>query len=175
MDMGLFSVCLKVMLGRMCDVPLSTVRTILLVKGKTVFAALTGLLETMIWFLVVREAISTEIGGFFVALFYGGGFAIGTLLGGLLAKKFISGSVEAQIVIDKKNAGIIPKIRENGFGVSVVNVNESEYGEGKHMLFIELDENRLPELRRLIKKLDEHAFMIVKETKFYQNGFFVRK
>ena len=167
--------CLKVMVGRMLDVPLQTVRMILVVKGKSFLAAVAGFLETFIWFVVVRDAIQTGVESVFVAIAYGLGFAFGTLIGGALAKKFIRGNMEVQVVTGKRDDEMVQKIREAGFGVSVVDVHESEYGCEKYMLFIEIEDIRLADLRRLVKSLDPDAFIVVHETKYVQNGYFLKK
>ena len=93
----------------------------------------------------------------------------------MLAKKFIRGKVEVQIVTGKRDNEVVQKIREAGFGVSVVDVHESEYGCEKYMLFIEIEDLRLADLRRLVKTLDPDAFIVVHETKYVQNGYFLKK
>ena len=51
--MELLILCLKVFLVRILDVSLGTMRTIVMVKGKTLIASLIGFVELLIWFLIV--------------------------------------------------------------------------------------------------------------------------
>ena len=54
--MELLFLCIKVFLGRMVDVSLSTLQTMYLFKGKRNLATIVGFIDVLIWFLVVREA-----------------------------------------------------------------------------------------------------------------------
>lgn len=175
MGMTIFLACIKVMVGRMLDVPLQTVRMILVVRGRSFWGAVIGFLETFIWFVVVRDAIKTDVSSIFVAVAYGLGFAFGTLIGGLLAKKFIHGKMSVQVVTSSRSDDMVHCLRELGFGVTVMDAHESEYGPEKYMLFIEVESQQLPQLRRTLRRLDEHAFVVVSETKYVQNGYGLRK
>ena len=175
MALTILFACLKVMFGRMLDVPLQTVRMILVVKGKSFWGAVIGFLETFIWFVVVRDAIKTDVSSIFVAVAYGLGFAFGTMIGGLLAKQFIHGKMAVQVVTSSRDDSAVQHLRDAGYAVTVMDAHESEYGPEKYMLFIEIESQQLPTLRRKLRELDEHAFIVVNETKYVQNGYFFRK
>jgi len=170
--MTVFLLCVKIFFCRILDVSLSTVRTIVTVKGKSAVAALIGFVEVTIWFLVVREALNTDETSIFIAIAYAGGFAAGTYIGGKLAGKYIKGMINLQVVTSKQDDAMVEAIRNAGYAVSVVNVNPSEYGEGKYMLFMEVPSAKQNELKALVHRLDEGAFIMVHETKYVYNGFF---
>lgn len=65
--------CVKIFFCRILDVSLSTVRTILSVRGKTLQATAIGFFETLVWFLIVREALASDAGGLALAVSYAGG------------------------------------------------------------------------------------------------------
>jgi Uncharacterized protein conserved in bacteria len=163
-------VCLGVFFGRIVDVSLGTLRTMLTVKEKTLMAAMVGVVEVTIWFFIVRQALMVGGNGVAPGLSYAAGFAIGTLIGGKISKHFIKGNIVLQIVINK-NDELVQVIRNAGFGVSVVDVNESDFGGQKYMLFCDIDKSRLEELRYIVTKYDENAFIMVSETKHVFNGF----
>ena len=167
--MELLLLCIKIFCIRICDVSLGTVRMIVTVKGKTWLASAIGFIEVLIWFLVVKEALNTDSTSIFVALSYAGGYATGTLVGGFLSKKFVSGNLGVQVVLSNRDDEIINKIRENGYAVSVMDVKGQD--NLKYMLFIEINKKRMDHLRKLIKSLDEKAFIVVNETKLVQNGY----
>ena len=52
--------CLKIFCCRICDVSLGAMRTILMVKERSVFAMIIGFFEVMLWYLVVRDAINFD-------------------------------------------------------------------------------------------------------------------
>ena len=64
------------------------------------------------------------------------------------------------------------KLREKGFAVSVLDVKGKDDKTDKFMLLLEIDSNRLNELKNTIRKMDKQAFIIVTETKYVQNGYF---
>ena len=167
--MELLLLCVKIFFVRIFDVSLGTVRMIVTVKGKTWLESLIGFIEVLIWFLVVKEALNTDSTSIFVALSYAGGYATGTLVGGFLSKRFISGNLGVQVVLSNRDDEIINKIRENGYAVSVMDVKGQD--DLKYMLFIEINKKRIDHLKKLIKTLDEKAFIVVNETKLVQNGY----
>lgn len=163
--------CLKIFFSRILDVSLGTLCTIFTVKGKSKTASLIGFVQIMIWFLAVRTAFSSSEGGLLLAVFYAGGYAVGTYVGGILAKKLIKGTANVQIVSSTKDDKLVNAIRDAGFGISVVNVNPSQFGGEKYMIFAEVDTKRIEELRSLIYSIDSKAFITVQETKIVYNGF----
>ena len=170
--MELLLLCLKVFSVRILDVSLGTMRTIVTVKGKTKTASLIGFVEVLIWFLVVREALNTDIESIWIAISYAGGYATGTLIGGYLSNKFIKGNFGVQVILSENNDSIIDTIRKEGYAVSVIDVKGQDKSKEKYMLFIEIDKKRFDHLKSLIKELDEKAFIVVNETRMVQNGYF---
>ncbi len=172
MSWVLFLLCVQVFLCRIVDVSLGTVRTIVTVKGQIGVAAIIGFVEVFVWFVIVQAAISKGGNSLWVALFYAGGFAAGTYAGGKLANRFLKGILDIQIVTSSKNNKLVEAIRHAGFGVSVLNVNSSDFGDEKYMLMIEIKSENLKKLEKIVYKIDPTAFVMAKEIKYIQNGFF---
>lgn len=162
---------LKIFFVRIIDVSLGTFRTILTVKGKTIYASMIGFIEVLIWFLIVREALNTDAGGILVGIAYAGGFSTGTFIGGKLSDKFISGTLSVQIILSNNDKTIIDRIRKEGFAVSVTNVFGQDVEKEKYMLLMEINKKSYEKLKNLINELDPKAFTVVNETKMAQNGF----
>ncbi len=169
--MELLALCLKIFLGRTTDVSFGTIRMIMTVKGKNLLAALIGFFEVTIWFLIVQDALNNDFNSLWIVVAYAGGYATGTYVGGLLARLFVKTKLAIQIIIHEENAHVVETLREHGYAVSVLTAKGVE-DSGKLMLFLEIDECHLPELKELIKNSDQKAFMVVNETKFVQNGYF---
>ncbi len=168
--MELFILCIKIFCARIMDVSLGTVRTVLTVKGKKGYASLIGFVEVLIWFIIVQEAMNTELTSIFIAISYAGGYATGTYIGGFISQKFIPGNFGVQIITSVEKSSMIEHLRKEGYAVSVINVKGQE--EDKLMLFIEIDKKRFDHLQSIVKELDEKAFLVVNETKMVQNGYF---
>ena len=168
MNTGIFLLCLKIFFVRIIDVSLGTFRTIITVKGKAFYASVIGFIEVFVWFLIVREALNTDVESIWIAISYSLGFATGTYIGSILSKYFIEGTLSIQIITTKYN--LVNAIRENGYGVSVINVN-GKNEEEKYMLFIEIKNKSLKHLRGIAYSIDKNCFFIVTETKYVQNGY----
>lgn len=168
--MAIFILCIKIFFVRILDVSLGTVRTIITIKGKAIIAAIVGFIEVFVWFLIVREALNTESTSIWIAISYSLGFATGTYIGSIISNKFIKGNFGIQVITD--DYSIIDVIRKNGYGVSVLDVEGHNKEYEKYMLLIEITNDKLNEIRKLIKSLDPNAFIIVTETKYVQNGYF---
>ncbi len=169
--MELFVLCIIIFFGRILDVSLSTVKTVLIMKNRPVIATIFSLIEISVWFLVVREALTRTEGIVWIAIAYAAGFAIGTYVGSIIATKSIKGTVRVQVITTNDDEKIIETIREKGFAVTVVSVRGKDKIKEKFMLYIEVNNKSLKCLKQLIKTIDPQAFIVVNETKFVQNGF----
>lgn len=168
--MTTFFMCIKIFCARLIDVSLGTFRTINTVKGKDLVAALIGLVEITVWFLIVKEALNTDNNSIWIVIAYALGFSVGTYMGGKISKRFIKSNLEVQVILSSKDNNIVNKIREEGYGVTTIVVNGSK--NEKYMLYIQIKNQSLEHLKDIIKKLDKKAFMVINETKYVENGYF---
>lgn len=167
----LLFLCIKVFFIRIIDVSMGTLRTIITVKGNRVVATVIAFFEALIWFLVVKEALTTDMKSIWIGLSYAGGFSVGTFVGSFLSSKFIKGTIGFQVILSNRNDETVDKLRNKGYAVSVVDVT-GQNNEKKYMLFIEINHQRRNELTNIIKNLDNKAFIVVNESKFVMNGYF---
>lgn len=161
--------CLKIFFGRIIDVSLGTIRTLLTVKGKRLGAACIGFVEATIWFLIVKEALSSGNNSLFIVFSYSGGYALGTYLGGFISNKIIKSNYCVQVIISQKNKKLVNRLRDEGFGVSVVDAKGHK--STKYMLFIEINHKSFNHLKQIIMEMEPTAFIFVNETKHLENGF----
>lgn len=167
--MELFILCLKIFFVRILDVSMGTLRTVITVKGKTLYASIVGFIEVFIWFLIVREALNTPETSMWIAVAYSLGFATGTYIGGILSKKLISGNLSVQVITS--NISMVDTLRNEGYGVTVMDVEGKDKEVDRYMLFIQINKKSMTHLQKLIKNIDNSAFIVVNETKFIENGF----
>ena len=168
--MSLFILCIKIFFARLIDVSLGTFRTINTVKGKDFIAALIGIVEITVWFLVVKEALNTDNNSLWIVFSYAMGFSVGTYIGGKISSRFIKSYLEVQVILSSKNDKIVNEIRKNGYGVTAIEVNTR--ADSKYMLYIQIKDNTLDKLKKLIKNLDSKAFIVINEAKYVENGYF---
>lgn len=168
--MALFLMCVKIFFARLIDVSLGTFRTINTVKGRDLAASLIGIVEITVWFLVVKEALNTDNNSIWIVFSYALGFSVGTYIGGKISKIFIKSNLEVQVVLSNKNDKIVEKIREEGYGVTVIEVKGNN--DSKYMLYIQIRNNSLEKLKNIVRKFDNKAFIVVNDTKYVENGYF---
>ena len=139
--MELLFLCLKIFFARIIDVTLATLRTVYSVKGKTLLAGVIGFIEATIWFIVVKEALNTDIESVFIVISYAAGFATGSVLGTFVSKKFVNSLIKVEVITTNATTENIEKIRKEGFGVSIVDtIDNISEGDSK-MLIITLNSN----------------------------------
>ncbi len=165
--MNLFLLCIEIFLARILDVSLGTIKTFYVVREKRLIASLIAFFEVLIWFLVAREALNTDINSIIIPISYSLGFASGTYIGILLSSKFIHGNLTVAIISSKIKNKDINMLKDKGFGLTSIKVNGN-----KRYLMIEIVKKDLEMLKNAINEIDENAFIIVNESKFTQNGFF---
>lgn len=169
--MELLFLCLKIFFARIIDVTLATLRTVYSVKGKTLLAGIIGFIEATIWFIVVKEALNTDIQSPFIVMSYAGGFAAGSVLGTFVSKTFVNSLIKVEVITTKATPDNVEKIRLEGFGVSVIDILDNDDDVDKKMLIITLNSKHLEELKRILRHIDRNAFVVVNESKIVQNGF----
>ncbi len=163
--------CLEIFAARIVDVTLGTIRTVFFVKGKTIEPFIIAFFEVLVWYIVAREAINTQMNMWVVAIFYAAGYATGTYIGSKLSQIFIKGVVGVQIVLKKGSDKFVAKLRKLGYEVSIILLKNDYEGNDKDMLYIQISNRKLKELTDLVNKYDKEAFMVVNETKLVHNGF----
>ena len=167
--------CIKIFFCRIMDVSLGTVRTILTVKGKTLLSAVIGFAEVFLWYIVVKDALSATGPVLPIAIAYAGGYATGTYIGGIMAGAMIKGNVIVEVITSSGDDSMLKAIRDNGYAISVVDVNSSEFAGDKYMLISNVDKKLLKNFQELIMKLDPAAFIMVQDSKSTLGGYVARK
>lgn len=168
--MSLFFLCLKIFFARLIDVSLGTFRTINTVKGRDLVASLIGIVEITVWFLVVKEALNTDNNSIWIVISYALGFSVGTYIGGKISKIFIKSNLEVEVILSNKSDETVNEIRKAGYGVTAIEVKGTK--DIKYMLYIQIKDNTLENLKKLINRLDKKAFIVINETKYVENGYF---
>lgn len=158
----------KIFLVRTFDVSLGTIRTVMTVKAKTLLASSIGFIEAALWFLIVKEAINTNINSLWIVVGYAGGFAFGTYIGGILAKHLIKGSSSIQVITDYPE--LVHLLRAQGYGVSQIAVRGKD-DIAKEMLIIEVKNHNVVKVKKFIKEHDDDAFVVVTESRVVTNGY----
>lgn len=177
MQVEMWLVCLIVVMGRIVDMGLATLRTVFVVKGKPGAAASLGFVEAFFWFIVVKAALNFMIENpvldtLLIATSYSLGFALGTFIGGTLSRIFIRMNVKVQIVLSSKNDDLVEDLQANGFGATILTAKGAREKLETYLIFVDTDSKKLKKLKAILDKKDPRAFISVNESRQVFNGYF---
>lgn len=162
--------CLLIFGVRIIDVSLGTIRTVLTVRGKRTVGSLIGFIEILVWFLVVRQALTGEENSFWIAIAYAGGFSAGTYVGSWLEEKLAIGNSSVTVITHGLRYDLVELLREKGFGVSSVVCKGRD--DENLMLLIEVGRKRTRQVRDIVHQVAPDSFITIADTKQIINGYF---
>lgn len=169
-----WSILIQIFLINFSYVTLNTLRFMLTMKGYRLAAPLVSMLEITIYIVglsLVLDHIDSPINIFVYALGYAVGISVGIRIEDYLALGYIM--VTVILPVDELKPNLTSLIREEGYGVT------QSFGEGRdgQRIILEILSTRKSEraLYKLIKELDERAFIISHEPKYISGGFWSKK
>lgn len=153
---------------RVADVSLGTIRTVLIMRGMRTWAAAVGFVEITIWVTAISKVVGhlTHIG---YIIGYSGGFATGTLVGMWILEKLSLGHVKVRIISMKQGEQIIAKIREAGYGATLMQAQ----GHSGTVFLLEVValRRRLPDILKTVKGVDAKAFLTIEDAPQVIGGY----
>lgn len=156
-----------VFLARVTDVSLSTVRILLLMRGKRLLAALVGFGEVLVYIVALRYIFSS-LNDWTSLIFYALGFSTGILAGTWLEEKMALGFLIMRVITQKDAPGFADYLRQNGFGVTLF---PCQGREGcYHLINIVCERRKLAMLEQLVFSWDKSAFVTVSDTRAIRGG-----
>ncbi len=158
--------------ARVADVSLGTLRILMLMRGKSLQAAAIGFFESAIYILALSQVIQSLDNPLRVGV-YAFGFAAGNYVGSFVEERMAIGYATVQIITLACTDSMVESLRAENFGVTVI---EGCGKEGWHeILHVLVRRKELTKLLKITKKLDEHAFVSVMDTKKIVGGYFARR
>ena len=157
----LFMLCL-------IQVSTGTLRTIMITRGKRLWAALLGFLEVSLWVIGVSQVIG-HLDTIWNVIGYSGGYVVGTMMGMWLEKRLGLGHVYVDIVSIIKGSEIAQKVRQAGFGATQL---PAQGRSGPVQLVgVVTPRKQVAQLLRLVSEIDETSFVTVKEAHQVIHGY----
>lgn len=153
---------------RVTDVSMGTVRTVMIVRGQRVWAALIGFVEVTIWVLAIGQVLN-NLDSLINIIFYGGGFATGTLLGMWIGDRLALGHAGLNIVSTIRGSEIADHLRRSGFGATLLHAR----GQAGPVAIINVTapQKDVTEIIRLVNEIDATAFVTVEEARSVVRGY----
>lgn len=154
--------CLLIVLARVADVSLGTVRTVAVIHGRRHTAWMLGFIEVLIWVLVVSTVIQQVNTHWAYPVAYALGFATGNYIG-ITIEQFFAYGHQVVRVFTRMGDQMSRMLRDQGLRVTMFN------GEGRdgavQMLFIETARRDARDVVRRARSIDGACFYLVDDIR----------
>ncbi|PLW96780.1 MAG: hypothetical protein C0593_10455 [Marinilabiliales bacterium] len=159
---------LLIFFSRILDVSVGTMRLIFVSKGNKNIAPILGFFEVIIWLIAISQ-IMQHLNNVMCYIAYGGGFAAGNYIGIYLEERMKIGTVIMRIFPKKDTTALAFTLRENGFGVTTVNIQGK--GGKNQMLFSVMDRKSIPEVLEIVNHHNPNAFYTIEDIRGVKEGY----
>lgn len=168
-----FLMPLAIMCMRISDVSISTMRMIMIIRGRRLIAACLGFFEVLIW-LAAISAIFSHLNHWVNVIFYGIGFSLGNVTGMYIESKMAVGQQVLRFISRNEGDRIIASLRDKGQGVTQVQAagRDGPVGLG----FMIAARKKVPRIIEHITEIDPAAVITVEDVRhsnivdYYQHG-----
>lgn len=150
------------------QVAVSTLRTIVVTRGKLTWAAVLGFVEVSLWLTAISQVIG-DLNTVWNVVGYSLGYAVGTMLGMWLERWLAMGYVDIQIVSLARGLEIAQKVRQAGYGATQLPAQ----GRSGPVQLIEVVTARkqVAELLHLVNEVDAASFVTIQEARQVVQGY----
>lgn len=153
---------------RLADVPIGTLKTVLMVRGMRTWATILGLIEVTVWITAIGRVMGQLDNPWNIAG-YALGYSAGTWLGMWIESRLAFGSVEVHTISMTKSKEVADAIRAFGYGVTQFQA----LGQSGPVSIVGTiaERKHLDGLLNRIREVDPSAFVTVDETKQVLGGY----
>jgi uncharacterized protein YebE (UPF0316 family) len=157
----ILGVSLLIILARITDVSLGTLRTVCVVNGRKGWAWMLGFCEVFVWVMVVSKVITNlTVPAYAVA------YAIGAATGswvGIMAEQRLAFGEQVVRIFSRKGREIAAGLRELGYRVTEID------GRGRdgpvELLFIEVPRKQAMRVARMAREHDPECYFVVDDIR----------
>ncbi len=154
--------CLLIIVARIGDVSLGTIRAIMTIQGRRMIALSVGVFELLIWVFVVSHVIQDLRAEPIYGVAYALGFALGTFVGMTIEQKLALGRQVVRIMT-RQGDEMAPALRAAGLVVTLFD------GFGRdgpvQELFIEIERRQARKVIAQARALDPQCYYIVDDIR----------
>lgn len=161
MSWTILATCLLIILARITDVSLGTLRTVCVVNGHKGRAWILGFFEVLVWVLVVSKVIA-NLNHPAYAIAYAIGAASGSWVGITVEQRLAFGEQVVRI-FSRLGEQIAAKLREGGYRVTEI---EGHGRDGPvELLFIEVPRKEAMRVAQTARTLDPQCYFVVDDIR----------
>ncbi|MDT8902437.1 DUF2179 domain-containing protein [Anaeroselena agilis] len=160
-----------VFFARVADMTLATIRTLMVMRGRKLMAAVIGFAEVLIYVVALKFVLET-LNDIPSLIFYALGFAAGNAAGLWAEERLALGYYVMQVITGRDAVAFAAGLRERGFGVTIFPCQGRE--ACYDLLSVVFERRRLNELEDAVRDWDPKAFVTVTDTRTIRGGHFYR-
>jgi uncharacterized protein YebE (UPF0316 family) len=161
-------IALMIFAVRVISTSLDTVRVILTMRNNKFWVWVLGFINSAIWVLTFVYVLA-DIDNIINLIFYAAGFATGNVIGMMIEDKLAMGFAEIRVISPKWGAAILEVLRENNYAVTEMP------GRGKDgmvsVITSSVRRNQVHDFEKLVRGVDEGAFITTEDVVEVQRGF----
>ena len=152
-----------IVVARVADVSIGTVRTISLFRGQRLLASVLGFFEVLIWLLAAAQVFQ-NLDRWYLGVAYAAGFGLGNYLGCWVEGKLAVGHELVRIVSMDPNVRIGETLEEHGYEVIELQGRNGSAAKADVVLAVE-PRRRVPSLLRAVREADPEAVWTVSDVR----------
>lgn len=161
MKSTVFATFWLIVLARITDVTLDTIRTVAIIQGRRIFAATLGFFEAVVYICAVAKVLLNMDHPVY-ALAYGLGYASGTFLGITIEQRLAFGE-QLVSLLTRKGVELAQVLRAAGY--RLVEVKGHTRDGDLSILYVEIPRRQANKLLRDASAVDESCFCIVNDVR----------
>lgn len=173
-------VYVMILLGKVLEVSVATVRIMLISRGEKTKGSILILLEVSLWLIITGTVLVGFQEDIIRCIVYIFACAIGSYVGSVIEGKLAFGLCSIQVIVAQDNMvhdnaamDLAETLRDNGFAVTIM---EGRGKRGKRdILVLHLKRKRIPSAISIIKSKIENAVITVNDVKLIDGGFITKK
>jgi uncharacterized protein YebE (UPF0316 family) len=152
-----------IMMARVVDVSLDTIRVIMVAKGYRNLAPFVGFFQSLIWLITITR-IMANLDNWFTYIGYASGFGLGTYVGMILEGKLALGYELVRVITKRGADDLINGLRGKNYSVTTV------HGEGRDgevgVLYVIIRRSALREVVGVIQQYNPNAFYTIEDMRY---------
>jgi uncharacterized protein YebE (UPF0316 family) len=164
-----FVLPLLIVLARVCDVTIGTMRIIVLSRGHKYLAPMLGFFEVLIWITVMAK-IMQNMHNPICYIAYAGGFALGNFVGIIVEERIAIGKVVIRVITTQDATQLIAGLRSGGYGVTSIPAQGST--GLVHLIYTVVKRSHLEGVEEIIRNFNPHAFYSIEDVRYVSEGVF---
>lgn len=159
-----------ILLLKIVEVSIGTVRIVLITRGERVYGALLGFVEVILWILLVSTVLKDITNDPLKIFIYAIGFALGNYVGSFFEQKIGVGNVRIETIVMNDHGELLADgLRSNGYAVTVIE------GQGKdhlrQVLLMNVNRREYMKVIDMIKSFQENVVITINDIKPIYGGY----